>query len=371
MQPFKIDVPQQVIDDLQQRLQRTRWADAPENPGWNYGTNPEYLRELVRYWIEEYDWRKHETALNLLPHFKTEIEGISIHFIHIKGKGKNPRPLLLSHGWPDCFYRFYKVIPLLTEAEPSYDLVIPSIPGFGFSDHVACNHDRTAVIFEKLMTDVLGYKTFLAAGGDLGTGITKSLANQFPQAVTAIHLTDVGYGTGMEDWSQMSVPEQEFGKFLQNWWYTEGAYNMMHSTKPQTVAFGLNDSPVGLASWMVEKFNTWTDNGGDLDSVLTKDEVITNIMIYWVTQTINSSMRTYMENTRSVYTVPGGPASHKYVATPTGVTSFPAEAPTPREWVERWVNAKRFTKMPKGGHFAQLEAPEAWVSELNAFFSTV
>jgi len=166
-------------------------------------------------------------------------------------------------------------------------------------------------------------------------------------------------------------PEQEFGKFLQHWWYTEGAYNMLHSTKPQTLAFALNDSPAGLASWIVEKLFAWTDNGGRLDNSLTKDEVLTNIMIYWVTQTINSSMRTYLESARGVYTTPGGLQSYKRVSVPTGVASFPGEAPIPKEWAERWVNVQRFTKMPKGGHFAALETPEAWVGELNAFFETV
>ncbi|WP_119079826.1 epoxide hydrolase family protein [Chitinophaga alhagiae] len=365
--PFKIDVPQQMLEDLQQRLQRTRWADAPENAGWNYGTNPDYLKELVQYWATGYDWRKHEAALNQFPQFKAGIDGINIHFLHIRGTGQKPHPLLLVHGWPDSFYRYYKVIPMLTE----YDLVIPSIPGFGFSDHVACDHDRTAGIFAKLMTDVLGYDTYYVAGGDLGTGIAKSMANIYPGAVKAIHLTDVGYGTGQEDWSQMSAPEQEFGQFLQHWWYTEGAYNMMHSTKPQTVAFGLNDSPAGLASWILEKFNAWTDNGGNIESAVTKDELITNIMIYWVTETINSSMRTYLENTRAIYTSGGLPQSYKRVAVPTGVASFPGEAPIPREWAERWVNVQRFTKMPKGGHFAALEVPEAWVGELKAFFEAV
>ncbi|RPE05694.1 epoxide hydrolase [Chitinophaga lutea] len=371
VKPFSIDVPQTVLDDLQQRLQRTRWADAPENPGWNYGTNPDTLKDLVQYWATSYDWRKQEAALNRFPHFTTEIDGINIHFIHVKGKGKNPKPLLLVHGWPDSFYRYYKVIPMLTQGEPSYDLVIPSIAGFGFSDHVALNPDQHAGIFNKLMQDVLGYSTYYAGGGDLGTGIVKSLANIFPQAVKAIHLTDVGYGTGMEDWSQMSAPEQEFGKFLQHWWYTEGAYNMLHSTKPQTLAFALNDSPVGLASWILEKFNAWTDNGGNVENAVSKDELLTNIMIYWVTQTINSSMRTYLEGSRALYTTPGGLASYKRVEVPTGVASFPGEAPIPKEWAERWVNVKRFSKMPKGGHFAPLEQPDAWVGELNAFFETV
>lgn len=374
VQPFRIEVTQNVLDDLKSRLQRTRWADAPENAGWNYGTDPDYLRGLVDYWINQYDWRKQEAALNKFSHFKAAIDGINIHFIHVKGKGKNPKPLLLSHGWPDCFYRFYKVIPLLTDPasyggnpDESYDVIVPSLPGFGFSDHVALADDSTAKILAKLMTEVLGYKTFVAAGGDLGTGIVKSLAINYPQAVTAIHLTDVGYPNGSEDWSKMSPAEQEFGQVIQRWWYTEGAYNMMQSTKPQTVALGLNDSPVGLASWILEKFYTWSDNKGNIENSFTKDELLTNIMIYWVTETINSSMRTYLENARANYG-PEGPKKAVRVEVPAGVAAFPGEAPLPKEWAERMVNVKRFTKMPKGGHFAALEEPKLWVGELNAFF---
>jgi len=374
VQPFRIEIAQDVIDDLTTRLKQTRWPDAPDNAEWNYGTNPAYLRELVNYWITQYDWRKQEAALNKFPQFKTTIDGVGIHFIHVKGKGKNPKPLLLAHGWPDSFFRFYKVIPLLTDPasyggnpDESYDVIVPSGPGFGFSDHVSLADDSTAKLYHKLMTEVLGYPTFVAAGGDMGTTIIKSLAIQFPQAVKAIHLTDVGYPNGTEDWSKMSPAEQQFGQFIQQWWYTEGAYNMIHSTKPQTLAFGLNDSPVGLASWILEKFNSWSDNKGNIENSFTKDELITNIMIYWVTQTINSSMRTYLENARASYG-PQGPKPVVRVEVPTGVAAFPGEAPLPKEWAERMVNVKRFTKMPKGGHFAALEEPKLWVGELNAFF---
>lgn len=366
--PFKIEVPQNVLDDLKTRLQQTRWPDAPENAGWNYGTSPDYLRELTDYWINKFDWRKQEAALNQFPQYTVEIDGVKIHFLHIKGKGKNPKPLLLSHGWPDCFYRFYKVIPLLTEGEQSFDLIIPSVPGFGFSDHVAKNDDGSAEIFFKLMTDVLGYKTFLAAGGDMGTGITKSIANMHPEAVKAIFLTDVGYPNGTEDWSKMSPAEQQFGQVIQQWWYTEGAYNMMHSTKPQTVAFGLNDSPVGLASWIVEKFNTWRHNPekSSIETSFSKDELLTNITIYWVSQTINSSMRTYLENGRAAYS--GGLKSSQRVEVPTGVAHFPGDGPLPKEWAERKANVKRFTEIPTGGHFAALEKPELWANEVRSFF---
>jgi len=365
---FSIEVSQAVLDDLQERLQKTRWTDEPAGTGWNYGTNAAYLKELVAYWQKDYDWRKQEAMLNTLPHFKTEIDGISIHFIHIKGKGNNPKPLLLTHGWPDSFYRFYKVLPLLTDnGDQSFDVIVPSIPGFGFSGSVALDTDKVAALWAKLMTDVLGYEQYVAAGGDIGAIITKSLANQQPERVTAIHLTDVGYPTGQEDWATMSAPEQEFGKYIQQWWYTEGAYNMIQATKPQTLGYGLNDSPVGLAAWILEKFNSWSDNAGNIENCFTKDELLTNIMIYWVTQTINTSIRTYLENAHAAWS--GAPSpSAQYVPAPTGVSIFPAEAPVPIEWAKRMANVQSFNQMPKGGHFAALEVPEAWAGELRNFF---
>ncbi|WP_436491528.1 epoxide hydrolase family protein [Chitinophaga sp. ARDCPP14] len=361
VKPFKIDVQQTVLDDLQTRLRQTRWPDAPENIGWKYGTDPEFLKSLVAYWQNGYDWRKQEAALNKFPQFTVEIDGVSIHFLHIKSKNPNARPLLLIHGWPDCFYRFYKAIPLLTD---DYDVIVPSIPGFGFSGHVSMTDDGSAKIFATLMKDVLGYNSFLVAGGDVGSGIAKSIANLYPENVPAIHLSDVGYPNGSEDWSTMSKAEQEFGQFIQQWWYREGAYSMLHATKPQTQAFGLNDSPAGLASWIVEKFNTWGSPGGTIEEHFTKDELLTNIMIYWVSQTINSSMRTYAEGAYQQL------ASGQKVNTPTGVAVFPGDAPTPREWAERKTNVKRFTVMEKGGHFAALEAPELWVNEVDTFFKS-
>lgn len=375
--PFRIEVSQAVLDDLQDRLQKTRWTDEPNGAGWSYGTNPAYLRELVTYWQKNYDWRKHETALNSLPHFKTNIDGINIHFIHVKGKGNNPRPLLLTHGWPDSFFRFYKVIPMLTDpasfggsSEQSFDVIVPSIPGFGFSDPVALNTDKVAALWAKLMTSVLGYSEYVAAGGDIGAIVTKSLANQYPEQVRAIHLTDVGYPTGQEDWASMSAPEQEFGKFIQQWWYSEGAYNMIQATKPQTLGYGLNDSPVGLAAWILEKFNSWSDNNGNIENCFSKDELITNIMIYWVSQTINTSIRNYLENAHAAWSGTPSPSS-QYVNTPTGVSVYPAEAPVPVEWARRMVNVQQFNQMKKGGHFAALEVPDAWVKELRDFFYSI
>jgi pimeloyl-ACP methyl ester carboxylesterase len=374
IKPFKIDVAQAILDDLADRLKNTRWPDEPEKDGWHYGTNPAYLKELVTYWQEKYDWRDHENQLNKFPQFTTEVDGVKIHFIHVKGKGKNPKPLILTHGWPDSFYRFYKVIGMLTDpesfggdAEQSFDVVVPSMPGYGFSDPVALSSDKVATLWAELMKDSLGYNTFFASGCDLGTGITKSLANNFPELVKAIHLTDVGYPNGGEDWGKMSPPEQKFAQFIQQWMFTEGGYITIHSNKPQNLAYSLNDSPVGLASWIIERFYVWSDNGGDLDNSFSKDELLTNIMIYWVTQTINPSMRTYLENAKAAWGITGLKKPTR-VEVPTAVALFPKDAPFPEEWANRMVNLKRFTKMPKGGHFAALEEPELLVSDIIEFF---
>lgn len=366
---FQINVSKDILDDLQQRLQRTRWTDESAHADWSYGTDPVYLKELVNYWQSEYNWKKHEAALNQFPQFTTEIDGIEIHFLHIKGNGANRKPLLLIHGWPDSFYRFYKLIPLLTSYDDSFDLVIPSIPGFGFSGHQAVNSDQAAAIFNKLMVEVLSYDTYYAAGGDLGSMIAKSAAVQFPEQVKAIHLTDVGYPDGTEDWANMSPAEQQFGQQIQHWFFTEGAFNMIQSTKPQTLSYGLNDSPAGLCAWILEKFHAWSDNGGNIENSFTKDELLTNVMIYWISQTIYSSVKTYAENARAAYS--GGLKSAQKVTVPTGVSLFPGEAQFPLEWAERKVNVANFRTLEKGGHFAPLELPYLYAVELKDFFNQI
>jgi microsomal epoxide hydrolase len=376
VQPFKVNVPQNVLDDLQQRLARTRWTDEVKGSCWDYGTNLDYLKELVDYWQHQYDWRKHEAELNKYQQFRTEVDGVGIHFIRERGQGPNPTPIVLIHGWPDTFYRFHKIIPMLTDPASyggnpnnSFDVIVPSMPGFGFSDRKAMAAGAIADLWAKLMTEGLGYKKFAAAGGDLGTEVTKSLAFKYPEAVKAIHLTDVGYPTGMEDFSTMSKAEQEFATLCQQWWYTEGAYNMLQSTKPQTLAYSLNDSPVGLAAWIVEKFYAWSDSAGDIERRFTKDEMLTNIMIYWVTETIGSSVRMYLENARAIYAQAPAAPSNQPSQVPAAVVSFPGDtAPLPREWAERNVNLKRFTEMPRGGHFAAWEEPELFVNDLWEFF---
>jgi len=373
--PFHINIPQSTLDDLQERLQRTRWTSEPQDSGWGMGASLAYLKGLTDYWRDAYDWRKQEAELNRLHHFTATVDGVEIHFVHERGKGPNPRPIILTHGWPDSFYRFYKVIPMLTNPEQfggnaadALDVVVPSMPGFGFSERRAMPATAVADVWAKLMTEVLGYKTFAAAGGDLGAGVTKALALQHPDLVTAIHLTDVGFPNGSEDFAMMSPAEREYASQCQQWWYTQAAYNMLQSTKPQTLGYGLNDSPVGLAAWIIEKFQAWSDSKGKLETRFSNDELLTNIMIYWVTETINSSIRMYLENTRAAYAHGGAPQPAERVETPTGVAAFPGEMVTlPRAWAERTVNLKRFTEMPEGGHFAPLETPALYAADVREF----
>jgi microsomal epoxide hydrolase len=265
---------------------------------------------------------------------------------------------VLTHGWPDSYYRFHKVIPLLAAA--GFDLVVPSLPGFGFSDKVALNDQETADIWVKLM-GALGYNSFFAAGGDLGGPLTRTMANFYPNNVKAIFITDAGFPNGNEDPDTMSEAEKAYSKQIQEWIMKEGAYSMEHATKPQTLGYALNDSPVGLASWVIEKFYVWSDCRGNIENCFTKDELLTNIMIYWVTQTINSSIRSYYVRAKANL-------EEQRVAVPTAVAVFPTDAQVPREWAERKVNLQRYTVLPKGGHFAPWEEPELWVREAREFF---
>lgn len=372
-EPFKINVKQESLDDLKGRLTRTRWDDGKGGTGWDAGTDSGYMRELTDYWLRKYDWRAQEVRLNGFPQFRADVDGVGIHFIHVRGKGRNSIPIVLTHGWPDSFYRFYKLIPMLADPEkygakgPSFDVVVPSLPGYGFSDHKAMSGAGVADLWSKLMTEALGYKKFAAAGGDMGSFVAMALASKYPEKLIGIHVTDVGYPTGMEDPSTMSEAEKKYAAACQQWFYTEGAYAMMQSTKPQTLAYGLNDSPVGLAAWQVEKFRSWSDSNGDVEARFTKDELLTNIMIYWLTGTVGSSSRMYLENVRAAYASMGKPQQRSEV--PAAVASFPKDTVLlPQEWAQRLVNVKRFTEMPRGGHFAAMEEPELFAEDLRAFF---
>ena len=377
VRPFTIDVEDSVLDDLRQRLAGTRWPDEMPNSGWDYGSNLGYVKELVEYWRTEFDWRAQEAKLNAFSHFKSEVDGLDIHFIHEKGKGPNPMPLIITHGWPSCFFEMTKIIPLLTDpashggdAADSFDVVAPSLPGFGFSDHAqdrGMEVQRVAGMWNKLMTQNLGYTKFAAQGGDIGSGVTARLGYAHADTLYGIHLTSITrptpyLGPGS---SPLTDAEQALITQRDKWFADEGGYNHIQGTKPQTLAYGLNDSPAGLAAWIVEKYRTWSDCGGDVEKSYTKDELLTIVNIYWVTQTISSSTRMYYENQKAVWTM----NRDEKVAAPAGMAMFPQEiSKPPREWGERSYDVRRWTEMTSGGHFAALEAPQLLAEEVRAFF---
>lgn len=366
VKPYTININQTVLDDLKGRLDRTRWPDEPPKAGWNMGTNISYLKELVDYWRHTYDWRKQEAELNKLPQFMASIDGQDIHFVHIPSKRADAEPLLLLHGWPDSFYRFHKVIPLLTD---DYHLIIPSLPGYGFSTHNTVGSSPAADQLAKLMVEELGYKQFLVAAGDRGSLVARALAANRPEAVKAMHLTDADYPTGQEDPKTMTKSEQEFAKFVQGWWTTQGAYAAVQSTKPQSIATALNDSPAGLAAWIVSFIDIAADNHDVEAAVGGRDELLTLIMIYWVSETPGPAAQAYFLDAMEKYSSGAKPVPK--AKAPTGFTLFPREAPTPEDWVRRMTNLVSYQKANKGGHFAALEVPDIYADSLKAFFGSI
>ena len=374
-EPFEIHVDDAVLDDLRARLDATRWPDEVDGAGWTMGSNLAYMKDLAAYWRDGYDWREQERRLNALPQFRAEIDGLGIHFVHIEGKGPDPFPLIVSHGWPGSFFEMYKIAGPLTDpaahgGDPAdaFHLVVPSLIGYGFSDasrEPGMTTHRMAELFGTLMIDTLGYERFGAQGGDWGSAVTSSLAEQYPANVAGIHLNLV-IGRMARLAGEAASPEVEaYRAEMARWVRDESAYSIMQGTKPQTLGYALNDSPVGLAGWIVEKWRAWSDCGGDVERSYTKDELLTNVMIYWVTQTINSSVRLYREN-RGEFGRTGR------IETPTAVAMFPKEiSHPPRGLVERGYNVQRWTEMPRGGHFAAMEEPELLVEDVRAFFRTL
>ena len=374
-EPFTLQTAPAALNDLRARLRATRWPDAPEEAAWSLGVDLGYLRELVEYWSDGFDWLAQEAALARLSHFRVVLGGLGIHFLHIRAeKPSGPvLPLLLCHGWPDSFWRFSKVVPLLTDpgghgADPSdaFDVVVPDMPGYGYSDRPTgppLNSISVAGLWAELMA-VLGYARFGAAGGDIGSAVSRYLGLDYPDRVVAVHRTDAGVPVFTGDPQDLSPEERDWLERAATWGTTEGAYAAMHRTKPQTAAVGLNDSPAGLAAWIVEKFRAWSDCGGELERRFTKDEVLTNITLYWLTGTIGSSMRMYRANAAIA------PTQHaRRVEVPSGFSLFPADIiRPPRRWLERTANVVRVTEPASGGHFAPFEEPELYAQELRAFF---
>ncbi len=377
MQKFEIKIADALLEDLRNRLDATRWPDELAGIGWESGTSLGFMKSIAAYWREGYDWRRQEAELNRLPQFRHAIDGLNIHFVHMRGKGPRPLPLIMTHGWPGSFVEMVKITPLLTDpaahggkAEDAFDLVVPSLPGYGFSDRPrerGMNPTRIAALWARLMAE-LGYDRFGAQGGDWGAAVSSALGLDHAERMVGIHLNFI---TGrFLLGGTLNQPQQDklaevYRAQLRDWWDAEGGYNHLQATKPHTAGYALNDSPVGLAAWILEKFRSWSDCGGAIERVFNRDELLTNVMIYWVTGTAPSSMRLYYELREQPLQI----SPENRVAPPVGVAVFPKEIPMPpRALAERGYNIQRWTAMPRGGHFAAMEQPELLAEDIRAFF---
>jgi microsomal epoxide hydrolase len=374
---FHIRVDDSTLEDLRLRLSMTRFPDQIDGTGWEYGTPIAYVRELVRYWRDEYDWRAQEAQLNELDHFRTRIDGQQIHFVHARSRHADALPLLIVHGWPGSVVEFLDVIPRLTDpeahgggAEDAFHVVAPSLPGYGFSEPPRApgwDIRRVAHAFVELM-ERLGYPRYGAQGGDWGAQIVTRLAALDPEHCAALHL-NMPIASAPAEPLPVTEEEQAGLAAMAAFQRDEGAYAQLQGTKPDTLSMALNDSPAGLLSWIVEKFRTWSDCDGDPENCFTRDQLITNVMLYWVTETFASSARLYWETMHSG-ALKDPP---KFVTVPTGVARYPKEVVLrfPRSWVEQRYNVTHWAVMPRGGHFAAMEQPELFVDDLRTFFRTV
>jgi len=379
MQPFTIAVADEVLADLDRRLAATRWADDFANDDWRYGVNVAYLKTLVDHWRHDYDWRERERQMNALPQFTTEVDGLRIHFVHRKGEGPKPIPLILTHGWPWTFWDFRKVVgPLADPAahggDPAdaFDVVVPSLPGYGFSTPLTrpgINWWKTADLWVSLMGQ-LGYERFAAQGGDWGSFITAQLGHKHAERMIGVHIHTPSFldlTTGRFDKNDFTEAERPNLHTMAAFAQDESGYLALQRTKPMTPAVGLNDSPAGLLGWLVEKRRSWSDCAGEVERRFSKDELIDLAMLYWVTGSYGTSARFYYE----AFHDPWKPSHDRQpvVEAPTAIAVMPHELlRPPRKWAERYYNLQRWTPMPAGGHFAAAEEPQAIVEDLRAFF---
>lgn len=377
IQPFHIAISDSELDDLRQRLARTRLPAGIDNLGWREGTDSDFLKKLLSYWQHQFDWRKQEARLNQLPQFMAQIGEQQIHFIHQPGQGPNPMPLVLTHGWPGSFIEMAEIIPMLADpasyggdAQDAFHVVVPSLPGYGFSSAprtTGIGTQQTAALWAELMR-ALGYEQFAAQGGDIGAGVASWLARNYPQRLVGLHLNFIpgSYRPYLaSDQPAVTEQEQSFLDQVAAWAASEGAYGHIQGTRPQSLAMGLNDSPAGLAAWISEKFQAWSDCHGNIESGIGLDALLTDISLYWFTQSIGSSFRMYVEGRAAPFSFARG----ERILPPLGVALFPAELPMPpRSWVERSYSVQRWTTMPRGGHFAALEYPADLAADIRAFF---
>jgi pimeloyl-ACP methyl ester carboxylesterase len=383
--PFKIDVQDSILDDLRERLGKTRFIAGTGEDNWDKGTSVAYLKDLCGYWLHQFDWRKQETYLNSFRQFRADVDGLELHFVYEKGKGDNSIPLLLIHGWPDSFVRFLKVIPLLIDpaahgaaGAPSFDVIVPSLPGFGFSDKPRTPGLSFQVgdLLHKLMVERLGIQRFAVQGGDWGSMVAEDIVRNHSSSIIGVHLTEVPFFHAFQKSQNRSPAEEKYFAQVQEFQKKESAYALIQSTKPQSLASGLNDSPAGLAAWIVEKFRSWSDCQGNIETCFSRDEILTNITIYWVTQTIESSFLPYYEITNAGplrWMLEGAkPWLGSRDDVPAGFALFPRDLVSPpREWAERFFNVQHWTEMPRGGHFAAMEQPELFVGDIRAMFGAL
>ena len=377
IEPFQIAIQQEILDDLYERLERTRWPDEVQDADWRYGANLGYMKELAHYWLTKFDWRAQEQWINSFANYQTKVGDLRIHFVHERGKGPKPIPLLITHGWPSSFVEMLKLIPLLTdpanhrgEASDAFDVVVPSVPGFGFSDRplqAGMTRWRVAEIWAKLM-DALGYERYGLQANDIGAVISSWLSLDFPERVIGFHTMMPTFPPPSLDQNQppLTDAEKAFQAIINAWDNKEGGYDAIQATRPQTLAYGLHDSPVGLMAWIVEKWRVWTDPNGNIEDYFSKDELLANVMIYWATETANSSVRSYFERAHDSRSL----APNEKISVPTGVAlSIESVQRAPQEWVQRrYTDIRHWTEFSTGGHFLAAEDPELLAADIREFF---
>jgi epoxide hydrolase len=381
VEPFRIDVPDAELDDLRQRLDVASWPERETVDDWSQGVPLDYMKELCAYWATGYDWRATEARLNALPQFRTEIDGLGIHLLHVRSPHPDALPLVITHGWPGSIVEFLKVIGPLTDpaahgGDPAdaFHVVCPSLPGYGFSDkpqRTGWGVERIAAAWAGLMAR-LGYERYGAQGSDWGTSISARIGQSDPDHVAGIHLTPPLAPPDPATFDDLTDRERGALASLEHAAEWESGYSMEHSTRPQTIGYALADSPVALAAWIVEKFWAWTDCDGHPENVLTRDELLDNLMLYWLPRTGASSARLYWESLKQVNELIAGPV-RDVVEAPTGCSIFPKELQRPsRRWAERrFSDIRHWNELDRGGHFAAFEQPELFVDEVRSFFRLV
>ena len=378
IKPFKIDIPEKTLKEINTKVKNYPWHEMPNDGGWEYGSNLSYMKEIARYWVKDFDWKKHEVEINKFSNFKSSVDNIEIHFIHEKGSGPNPTPLLLMHGWPGSVVEFLPIIEKLAHPEKfggniedAFDVVVPSLPGFGFSGRPSrpMGPRKIAHILNKLMTEKIGYKNYLAQGGDWGATIANWIGYDHSKSCKAIHINCL---TMRHLDGPQSKQEEEWQERFNKDQIMQDGYRTQQATKPQTLSYGMMDSPVGIAAWIIEKMYSWSDlKDNDIESVYSKDTLLANIMVYVVTKTFNTASWIYYGRREE-----GGrffPKDFKRIEIPTSVAVFPAEMSEwpPRSYVDRIFNITQWTEMPSGGHFAAMEQPELLVKDIVKFARTI